>query len=400
VRWLRHPLREWTRTIVGEEPRSGPELDRLYERLGDQYPFVSLDRPTESADAVASAVVGTAEGAASAVKGFVEAQRERVPRRGSSIGRAAVYGTRKAESLGKESGQLLALAGIGKPPDPEATRSLIEEVTVLAKANEARVRLESAHAIPFPKIGDFAAMAAPLIGLNRGADRIEEIRIAAWGGKRRDVEIHAFDAAGYHVLELGVHMKSPGVLYIDELQASHGRSCDRLFMAFGGASTPGRGNAGLIAAGLESLIVEGAKAGLYAITTKPGSPQVQRLYEKMGFTSPGDSGPWKRRLTLWAAEKVPVASGLLGLAALSRQALAAKNGEDGETMLLDLRNPEAVKQALVAFQLARARFTDVPKDVAKKMEALGLKPERPTIERFRKQIPDGCTNTRVVTGPR
>lgn len=401
--WLRHPLREWARTVVGEERKTGPELDVLYEELGETYPFVSLRAPKESADAVLSAAVGSAEGAGHAIKEFVDAQLERSePKPGSKIplGRAATYSVRKASVLNQEGGQFLALAGVAKPPDPEATDRLIEQVTTIAKANHARIELKSKHAIPFPKLADFAVMGSALLGVNKGKDRVDEVRVVAWGGKHRDVEVHAFDKAGFHVLELGVQMESPGVLYIQHLQSSHGRNCDELTMAFGGGSVPGRGNAGLIAAGLEALIVEGAKAGLYAIATTPGSPQVQRLYEKMGFTAPGHEGPWRRRLLTWVGEKIPVVSGLLNAGTLYRQATKAAQGEDSETMILDLRDEGAVRQALVGFQLARSRFQDVPKNVAKKMADLGQAPDRPNVAQYRKQLPEGANNTRVLTSGR
>ena len=71
-------------------------------------------------------------------------------------------------------------------------------------------------------------------------------------------------------------MAEPGVLYVNELQASHGRNCDELLMALGGAEVVGRGNAALISSGLEAVIVEGAKAGLHTLATRPGSAGAAR----------------------------------------------------------------------------------------------------------------------------
>jgi hypothetical protein len=394
------------RRVIGEEPISGPELDQLYIQLGESRPWIRSDDFQKSAEAVVSATVGAVEGAGRSLARFAEAQSTKAQPPGTvragllRSSTKASYVVASADLARKESGRFLALAGALRPTDPAATRKLVDQVTTLAKANRERIVLESAHAIPFPKLADFAQIGQALLGHNTGPDEVSEVRIRSSSGKdRRAVAIHAFDRAGFHVMAVSASMRAPGDLYVEELQASHGRNCEDLLMALGGGKQPGRGNGALISAGLEALIVEGAKAGLHTISTRPGSPQVQRLYEKMGFTSPGDDRPWKRRLAAWLTEKLPVASGVLNLYTLYRQSALEQRGVDAETMVLDLTNRAAVAQALVGFRLARTTIHDVPKGVAEEMKALGLPAERPRIKQYRREIPGDSSHTRVVTLP-
>ncbi|MCC6810797.1 MAG: hypothetical protein IT381_25435 [Deltaproteobacteria bacterium] len=403
---LTHPLREALRRVIAEEPISGEELDELHERIAEKFPNGSNIPGT--LDTVASASVGVGEGVAIALKQFVETELAKM-RGGADKGFKAGQETSHslaqklaqkqsyvgghAVNLQKEVGKFAALVGAVSPPDPKATDKLIEQVVTMAKANKARLELGSSHAIEFPKLKDFAEMGQGLLGVNGGKDKIEEVRVALWGGKARQAQIHAWDSAGFHVLNTVLDMHAPGEVWVEELQASHGRNCTELFMAQGGEKVPGRGNAGLVAAGLEAVIVKGVQAGVHAIVTRPGSPQVQRLYEKMGFTTPGETKPWRKRVLEWAVEKLPVVPGLMNAATMLKQGLLEAQGKDMSTMRLDLTNPEAVRQALVGFRLARATIKDVPKDIGDKMKAMGQKPDKPdTTERARLE----GNNVRVI----
>jgi hypothetical protein len=401
---LSHPLREALRRVIAEEQISGQELDDLHERLAEHFPFVDRKDLSGSIDTIVSATVGVGEGAAIALRDFIVKEKEKASggmKAGSetsaSIARRLAakpgYLGSHAKDLQKEVGKYAAIVGAVSPPDPKATDKLIDQVTTMAKANKTRLELKSAHAIEFPKLKDFAEMGKSLLGTNGGKDKIDEVRVGLWGGKQRQAQIHAWDEAGFHVLNTVLNMHAPGEIYVEELQASHGRNCTELFMAQGGESVPGRGNAALVAAGLEAVIVKGAAAGVHAIVTRPGSPQVQRLYEKMGFTSPGETKPWRKRMIEWALEKLPVARGMLNATTMLRQGFGEAEGKDMSTMRLDLTNPDAVRQALVGFRLARSTIKDVPKNIAEKMQAQGQKPDKPDTKE-RKRL-DG-NNVRVI----
>lgn len=397
---LSHPMRRWSRTIVGETRMSGPQMDQLYDDIHENMPTSNR----ETAEAALALGLGALEGVVVASGRFTREQIDKATPKdlpqfvertgiGRSTFRVLTYGARTAESAPKEAGKFLAIAGLASPADPEATEAQIDQVVTMARANAARIEIRNKHAIAAPDLDEIAKMGTALLGLNSGPDQIKEVRVIAHEDDAHTFELHAFDAAGYHVFDIEVYMAEPGVMHIDTLQASHGRNCEKLLMAFGGSSVPGRGNAAAIAAGLEALVVEGAKAGLHKIRTTPGSPQVMRLYEKMGFTSPGDDRPWRRKLVAWTAEKLPVVSGLFTAASL----LAESFKQDGRSqhMVLDLEHDDAVRQALVGFRLARAAFSDVPKNVAQRMEALGQTPTPPSQATYAEEFPEG-PNVRVL----
>lgn len=397
-KFLTHPLRELTRVIVGREPIKAEALDDIWERLDGEYPCVRRDDLPKTAEAVAAAAIGLAEGAAQAVSNFVDEQTKAALPKTAKKEKAGLFRGGTAFAVGtsrmvaKESNKLLALAGLARPPDAAKVKKLVQQITTLAQANKAAIELNSTHTLPFPSLDDFSRMGQAVLGLNSGKDKISEVRIVRWAGADyRETEIHAFDRRGFHVFNINLSMDEPGVLRVNALQASHGRNCEDLYQSFGGAHEPGRGNTALIAAGLEALIVEGAKSGMHAIVTYPGSPNVQRLYEKMGFTSPGQSGPWSRKTFAWTTEKMPVVSGIHDLLILRRQ---LDMGSEA-TMTLDLTNPRAVQQALIGFQLTRALVKDVPKDVASKMKKAGLALLPPSINEY-EGLAENSHQTRVL----
>lgn len=356
---------------------TGRELAALHDELGQRFP------PEDVADVACTALaltVGATEGAVSTIGRLRDEE-------------AAKAFLRDPAKPKKEVAELLALAGVLQPPDRDASEREIQQVVAMARANRARLEIGSRRAIEFFDLDELAEMATVLLGVNKGEDAIREVRVADVGGD--DYEVHAFDAAGYHVLDLSCSMAAPGVLEIESLQASHGRNCESLTMAFGGPSVPGRGNAAAVAAGLSEVIVKGSAAGLHAIQTIPGSPQVQRLYEKMGFTTPGDSRPWRRKLVAWSAQKLPVVSGVMNVTDMLLRSLKRPT-HDELVMTLDLTNEDAVRQALVAFGLTRAAVKDVPKGVADRIAASGAEVKPPSVERYRREFPEG-PGVRVLT---
>jgi hypothetical protein len=407
---LSNPLREALRRVIAEEPISGAELDELHAGIAEHFPDVKGGDIKGVIDTILSASLGAGEGVALSMKNFIISEKEKL--RGTApkgfkpgqetsasiaqklAGKASYLGD-AASGTQKEIGKFAALAGLVKPQDPKATDKLIDQVVTMAKANKARIELGSAHAINFPKLKDFAKMGQALLGLNKGKDQIGEVRVGIWGGKKPQAQLHAWDKAGFHVMNTVLDFYAPGEIWVEELQASHGRNATQLFMAQGGEKQPGRGNAAAVAAGLESVIVNGVQAGLHAIVTRPGSPQVQRLYEKMGFTTPGDTRPWKKKLIEWAAEKLPVVPGILNAVTMLRQGFGEAEGKDMSTMKLDLTNPEAVRQALVSFRLTRSAASDVPKGVAEKMVAMGQQADTPDTE-VRERLSEGSNNVSVL----
>jgi hypothetical protein len=293
----------------------------------------------------------------------------------------------KLDRLGKKATSYLAITGIAAPPNEADVQALVAKVVARAKQNKA--------APGFPSTQDLAKIASVTLGLNSGPDKIGEVwaeDVAATKQQKAHFALHAFDQRGFHVMWGQVHKQADGVLYIDGLRASHGRNCDDLPLDMGEGSVPGRGNGAITAAGLEAMITSGVEHGLHAIATSPGSPAVARLYEKMGFTAPGSKEPFHKKPIAWALENVPVVSDAIDTVNIARKGLAAQEQmaagatEPQYDMLLDLTNPEAVRQALVAFKLSRSAAKDVPKNVSDRLLAAGQPAPQPLAAQYHAQF--------------
>jgi hypothetical protein len=377
------------------------ELNETSEQIAARKPDAAR-MTTPSTDALVSGAVGTAEGVTHRVYGIVgqavEDARgfrlgtESLSSLASKVGRAE----RRAESY-------LALAGVVSPPNAQELEQTIELVVARARANKTRLS-NGEKLLDFPKLDHFATASGALLGLNTGDDRIEEVRVidhTPRGRKRRRIEIHAFDHRGFHVLDANLSRLDAGVLYVDALRATHGRNCEDLELDFGGHGVPGRGNALAVAAGLESLITEAVKNGVHTLATSPGSPAVASLYMKMGFTEPGSEQPFSKRRLEWLLEQFPLLSeGVQAANLIRKQQHVEEQLERGEEpnwiQKLDLTNPEAVHQALAGFRLSRAAITDVPKDVAAKLEAAGEKEPEPRHTVWKRKLPESKSNVRVL----
>jgi hypothetical protein len=135
--------------------------------------------------------------------------------------------------------------------------------------------------------------------------------------------------------------------------------------------------------------------------TSPGSPMVARLYEHMGFTEPGSKSPFHRKPLTWLLEQIPVVTEFVDAVTLVKKERNVQEqierGEDPNyLMALDLTNPVAVRQALVAFSLSRRGLSDVPKDVAEKMAAAGMKAPKPNRAQWAKDLSEDFSNVRVI----
>lgn len=395
-RVLEHPLRDFARRLFGGEPLTVPELDRAATEIGPTIP-ASIGEVVPWKHLTGALKLGATEG----VAGRALAAGERV------VGRAGVERTasltQKLERSARRVGSYLAIAGITPPPDPQALERTIELVVAQAKANRHRLEV-GLPILDFPRLDAFAAMAEGLVGQGQGPDRIAEVRVVDWvpkGKKRRDVAIHAFDRRGFHVLEAAFSKVAPGTLYIDCLRASHGRNCEDLGLDFGGAKVPGRGNPALVGAGLEALLVHAVRHGVHTIATSPGSPMVAMLYLKMGFTAPGSPVPFARRRLEWLLEQLPVVKeAIAGLHLVRKERNVQAQLEAGEApsylQRLELDNPEAVRQALSAFQLSRASAPPVPRDVAAQIVAEGGAAPQPNPRAWEKELPEDASNVRVL----
>ncbi len=360
---LNNAIREFARRLFGGDRMTVDELNQASEQIEEM--------PGKT-DRYLSGTVGAIEGVGHRAWSY------RLPDEGvaTKVGRAQ-----------RRAGSYLAIAGALSPPDPAELDRTIDAVVAQAKAN--RFRLEAGEPIlDFPKLDHFAEMGRALLGLNRGNDTIDEVRLRK---AKSEIEVHAFDRRGHHVVEAHLSKHSPGVLYIDSLRATHGRNCDDLALDFGGLEVPGRGNALAVAAGLEALILECAKHGVHTIATSPGSPMVASLYQKMGFTAPGSDEPFARRRVEWLLEEFPILAE--GVQAVN---LIRKEHAENWVQKLDLTNPEAVRQALAGFRLSRAAIRDVPKDVAGRMVKLGLERPKPNHEEWVKELAETKNNVRVL----
>jgi hypothetical protein len=392
---LDSPFRGFARKLFATERMTVGELDARYEDMSTALPATIGD--LQSSATVAGAVkLGATEGIAA--RFFTKVERLGPKQAPPSL--LARY-----QRLENKASSYLALAGLMTPIDAEALEGTIDLVVAQAKANKHRLGLGQSVA-DFPKLDDFASMAEALLGINQGRDQVVEVRVVDWSPKAKKnkaIELHAFDKAGFHVLEAELSKAAPGVLYVDCLKASHGRNCDEIAMDFGGRGMPGRGNAALVGAGLEAVMVHAVRHGVYAIRTRPGSPMVASLYMKMGFTEPGSDTPFSRRRIEWLLEQLPILSEGIAALNLIREQLnvhrQAQGGADPHTdQTLDLTNPEAVRQALVAFRLSRAAVTGVPRGVAAKLVAMGKRPPRPGLKRYAREIPESASNVRVIRG--
>lgn len=410
---LNDAVREGFRRIAAREPVTGPEADTLTTKALRGGPLLTQDDPARSAANVVSAAVGVVEGAAQAAAQAVTDGRDALqptPQearkyRSQTLATAAHAAKRvpgELKGTQRSVGRWLALAGVVQPPNRAEVRQIINDVVLLAQGNKLRHDVNSAHVARAPKLDDIAAMGQSLLGLNSGDDQIVEVRAVEFPSRRgKAFELHAFDRAGFHVLHCEVFMLEPGKLYVDDLRATHGRNAEDLMLSIGAERMPGRGNALAVAAGLEAVIVTGARAGIHQIVTRPGSPQVQRLYEKMGFTSPGSADPFKRRLVEWAVDRLPVVSGVIDAAKFATKSIRTMElidrGEEADMrMVLDLTNAAAVEQALVGFRLGRAAIRDVPKGVADEVVRSGRAEPRPLAKAWARQYPEGAPNVRVL----
>jgi hypothetical protein len=247
-------------------------------------------------------------------------------------------------SLFSKAKGFLALAGVGGGADVEAARKIATEVTERARANKAAVPPK----VSFFEADNLKAAAQGLLGINSGPDQTEEVRIhTSHENGNPIVKFQVLDRAGFHVMSASVRFRDPGGGWIG-LAASHGRDSGELEQFGGAAKVPGRGNALLVAAGLESILVEGSKHGLYRLGCEPASDKVAELYARMGFKTLDGSLPAK-----------------------------------GKEMWLDLTDEEVTRKALVSFVLGRGQITDVPKDVAQRLVAEGGNAPVPRYDRTR-----------------
>lgn len=389
---LEHPVREFSRRLFAADHLSVEALDRAADAIGPTLP-ASIGDVLPSKRLAGALKLGAGEGVAT--RALAAGQRPEL------ISPNTVHA--KLQRGVRRAGSYLAIAGLVPPPDRRSLEETIDLVVAQAKANRHRLEVGQ-EILDFPRLDAFAAMAESLFGHGSGADRVEEVRVVDWipkGKKRRDVAIHAFDRRGFHVLEAAFSKVGPGLLYIDCLRASHGRNCEDLGLDFGGGKVPGRGNAALVGAGLEALLIHAVRHGVHTIATSPGSPMVASLYMKMGFTAPGSEAPFTRHRLEWLLEQFPVLrEAIAGLNLVRKERNVQAQLEAGQApsylQKLELDNPEAVRQALSAFRLSRASVTDVPKDVAARLVQAGHPAPKPNHAEWKKELPGDASNIRVL----
>lgn len=226
-------------------------------------------------------------------------------------------------------------------PDTTALSQHADMLVARAQAS-ALARRSGAFSHAAFSTAAFAHVAERVLGLNSGPDEISEAHLLA---DAVGVRLEAYDRVGFHVLS-GLLIARPHALYISELKAAHGRNIEELGgFGAGHAHLPGRGNARAVSEALTALMESAVAAGFTSLACTPGSPEVARLYAKMGFV----------------------------------------DIQHESEMVLDLTDAQAVKHLLFVFTASRAGISDVPKNVAARIRASGraaLPPNR-TLERLR-----------------
>jgi hypothetical protein len=382
---LQHPMRGLARGLFRGDDINGSDFSSACRKVASAG---------TSFDLVASGVVGAAEGTA-----------ERFSQRRSG---PFLIGRETSASMAKKLDAYLKLVGVQQPASPEI-EALVQHVVARARANR--------DAGAFPTFDEMVEIGKPLLGLNGGDDRVVELVVAepkldpkmfeAKADQAKDdpaknetakrlsaaetmYSINAFDRRGFHVLGIEVGpAPQPGVLYVWMLSAAHGRNCEDFRGGFEGARIPGRGNHALVAAGLESMIVNGAEHGLVAIAAHAGSPSVARLYQKMGFAEEGTK--FHKRPLKWALEQIP-------LLAKSFDAAALVKSRASKPLVLDLTDERAVRQAITCFRKSRARDRDVPKNVTERMIARGDEAPVPSRDEWLETVGKACGKLVHVCG--
>lgn len=227
----------------------------------------------------------------------------------------------------------------GAVPTAEVLQAQVDHILGAARANEA------AKADPLLTDATVAPALDHFLGINSGPDEIVE---AVAHREAHNVFIDLFDRAGFHVM--GMQAQAAGrALHVVELKATHGRNVEDLKVYRLQDKIPGRGNARLVAEGLQQMVQLAASNGFSSLSCVPANDEVAKLYAKMGFVADHD---------------------------LETSAFNA--------MTLDLTNPKIVQQLVFVFAASRAGIRDVPKDVSAKMQARGeaLSPPNRTTGKF------------------
>lgn len=257
----------------------------------------------------------------------------------------------------KKAKAFLTMAGLTHNADTAQVKRDVAEVAQRAAGSKEAIAQGVAEKT-FLDMETCKNIASSILGLNQGPDQVVEARIKADNrdqlGNDTMFSLYAFDRADFQILNGLIYKPQDGVLHIEALRASHGRNCEDFKLGLGKPKEPGRGNSAIIAAGLESIILEGSKCGIHRITTKPGSFKVAELYQKMGFRVEGHT------------EKVD-------------------KPQAAELMYLDLTNTDRLKDALLGFSLSRSMITDVPKDVTARMLADGQEAPQPSYQQVKRR---------------
>lgn len=352
------------------------------------------DALLESGEAVAGAPTpswsdlgGSATYIASTVAGVVDGMKARLDKPAAPTGssQAGLHTSRsladKFHDAQKSTSSYLAIAGISSPPNADALAQEVDGVVAKAIANREALAADPTTRA-FPTVDEVAELASGIVGLNRGDDTIQQVRVAMkTDGGKEAFSVHAFDRRGYHVMWAQCHDAGSGIMAVQSLRASHGRNCDDFKLAPGKHGVPGRGNAAVTATALESVILKAVQCGVHTIRTSPGSPAVARLYSKMGFRFGDDTGGYNRHPVAWALESIPLIRRMDDAKRVVHKVTDMdRDAPDAAfSMVLDLTDAAAVRQALVAFQLSRGAVDDVPKCVAERMTSMGQMPAEPAF---------------------
>jgi len=370
-----HPVRKLVAQVVAGEQ----DEDALLES-GEAVAEASKPSWSDlgaSANYVASTIAGVVDG--------MTARRDK-PDAPSNASQAGLHTSRsladKFHDAQKSTSSYLAIAGISSPPNADELQTQIDGVVAKAEANKEAIAADPTLRA-FPTLDEVTKLAKGLVGLNKGDDSIQQVRttMESFEGRDRKFNVHAFDRRGYHVMWAKCLDGGKGVLAIESLRASHGRNCDSFKLAPGKRGVPGRGNAAVTAAALEAVVLEAVNSGVHTLRTSPGSPAVSRLYAKMGFKFANDSDSYHRHPVEWALETIPLVRRWDDAKRVVHK-IDDMNSDTPDTafsMVLDLTDPAAVRQALVAFQLSRGAVDDVPKNVADRMSAMGETPSEPAF---------------------
>lgn len=227
----------------------------------------------------------------------------------------------------------------GALPELGALQARVSHVVSIARSNEA------ARGSPELSEAAFAPALRHFLGLNSGPDQIAEAHAHRDG---HNVYVNLFDRAGFHVMAMQAQAAGRA-LHVVELKATHGRNVEDLQVYRLQDKIPGRGNARLVAEGLEQVVEIALANGFSSLSCVPASDEVAKLYAKMGFVA--DHG--------------------LELGAFN-------------AMTLELADTYAVQQMVTVFGASRAGIHDVPKNVSEKMQAQGqaLAPPNRTFGKF------------------